>query len=179
VLVLVGGPPGAGKTTLAHQLGEALALPVLSRDRIKSGMAQTRGIHDSARGRELARPSFALFYDTIARFLGAGCPIVAEQAFLRGVSEQDLVPLAAGSRPVYIHCHASRAECSRRIAARASDPTRHPSHPDAQLLAQIDAGSFDWDSFGPLAIGVTVIPVDTNSTVDIPVLASRIRSHVT
>lgn len=36
--MLVSGPPGAGKTTLAFRLGAALALHVLSRDALKSGL---------------------------------------------------------------------------------------------------------------------------------------------
>jgi cytidylate kinase len=40
MLVLVSGPAGCGKTTLAHGLATALTCPAICRDEIKEGMAR-------------------------------------------------------------------------------------------------------------------------------------------
>jgi predicted kinase len=40
-LVVVSGPAGAGKTTLAHRIAEAVGCPVICRDEIKEGMVHT------------------------------------------------------------------------------------------------------------------------------------------
>lgn len=40
-LVVVSGPLGAGKTTLAHRLAGAVGCPAICRDEIKEGMAQS------------------------------------------------------------------------------------------------------------------------------------------
>lgn len=58
LLVLVSGLPAAGKTTLAGRLAHALQLPVLSRDAIKDGLAESRRVTDPVRGHELAGPTF-------------------------------------------------------------------------------------------------------------------------
>jgi predicted kinase len=38
-LVVVSGPPGSGKTTLAHEVARAVGCPAICRDEIKEGMA--------------------------------------------------------------------------------------------------------------------------------------------
>jgi hypothetical protein len=37
-LVVVSGPMGSGKTTLAHRIGQAMGCPAICRDEIKEGM---------------------------------------------------------------------------------------------------------------------------------------------
>jgi adenylate kinase family enzyme len=38
-LILVNGLPGSGKTTLSRQLGQALSVPVISKDELKEALA--------------------------------------------------------------------------------------------------------------------------------------------
>jgi adenylate kinase family enzyme len=37
-LIIVSGPPGSGKTTLAHEIARAVGCPAICRDEIKEGM---------------------------------------------------------------------------------------------------------------------------------------------
>ena len=43
LIVLVNGPPGAGKSTLALRLADELMLPLLMRDQIKEVLFDTLG----------------------------------------------------------------------------------------------------------------------------------------
>jgi adenylate kinase family enzyme len=36
-LIIVSGPPGSGKTTLAHEIARAVGCPAICRDEIKEG----------------------------------------------------------------------------------------------------------------------------------------------
>jgi adenylate kinase family enzyme len=84
LLVLVTGKPGAGKSTLAIELGRAqnLGLPLLSRDAIKAGLVETWAFVQPGASRDvietdelrssLVPSSFDLFYRTIASWLQAG-----------------------------------------------------------------------------------------------------------
>jgi cytidylate kinase len=55
-LVVVSGPPGSGKTTLAHKLAAAVGCPAISRDEIKQGMAHAAPGFTGAPGDEQDDP---------------------------------------------------------------------------------------------------------------------------
>src|SRR5207344_2998583 len=80
-LVVVSGPAGCGKTTLAHVLAEALACPAICRDELKEGMARSAPDAVPEAGDELARRTLSAFFDVLRLLLERGISVVAEAAF--------------------------------------------------------------------------------------------------
>jgi DNA-binding NarL/FixJ family response regulator len=65
-LAVVSGPPGSGKTTLAHALAAAIPCPAVCRDEIKEGMVHAHGPgFEAAPGDALTQRTFPLFFDVL------------------------------------------------------------------------------------------------------------------
>ncbi len=165
-LVLVGGAPASGKTTLATVLARTIGLPLLAKDDVKETLLDALGATDRARSREIGAASYAVLFSVAARLLDAGVGAVLESNWRRGVPEPDLEPLVAAAGPgtVLVHCQAGRDEIARRYRARWADGARHPGHHDdaasASVLTDLDAGRY-----APLDLGshVRILVVDTTA----------------
>jgi predicted kinase len=79
-LVVVSGPAGSGKTTLAHEIARAIGCLAISRDEIKEGMVHTTPNFVAAPGDELTRRALPVFFGVLDLLLRAGVTTVAEAA---------------------------------------------------------------------------------------------------
>jgi len=161
-LVLVSGTPAAGKTTLAHEIGRLFPCPVVSRDEVKEGLVHARGDGAPSWGDPIAVDAFVLFYRIVTAYIDAGCSLVAEAAFFKD-QPAAVVELLERTDAGIVHCRVDLNTAVERYAQRAStDPARHMAHPDAELVAAMRAGTFPWERYEPMAIGVPILTVDTS-----------------
>lgn len=171
--MLVSGPPGAGKSTLAHQLAERLTLPLIGIDTLKASIARELDASEHGRGGAAGQRAFALANSLTRQCLESGASVILEKAWQRGRSEQDLLPLLELARGVQIHVSATQEVAVARGLAR---PARPGLVDMAEVQRQLDSGALDWDSFGPLDLDVPLVVVRTDDgPVDLDAIVARCR----
>lgn len=154
-LILVSGPAGSGKTTLAHQLAAAVGCPALSRDEIKEGMVLSNPGFVASYSDALTMRTFGLFFEAISLLLHAEVTLVAEAAFQHRLWAEGLPPLDDLATLKIVRCVVSDEVARERQAARILSQTTRAAHPDAQHLTL--AGTFD-----PIHLDAPTIDVDTS-----------------
>lgn len=170
-ILLVSGPPGSGKTTLARPLAERLGFALLTKDDIKETLFTTL---DGAPGDlEFSRRIGAAAMELLWA-LAPHCPQVLLEANFRTHSEHErgkiTALIAQGAQIVEICCRIPREVASRRFAERAQQERHHPAHMLAEMLPERMAEYEQPFGLSPL------IEVDTLNPVDIEALAGRVES---
>ncbi|MEU8120404.1 AAA family ATPase [Spirillospora sp. NPDC049024] len=154
-LVMVGGLPGTGKTSLAGALADRLGCTLLSSDRIRkelAGLAPTApaaasygsGIYTPQWGRRTYREMAA----RAARLLRMGETVILDASWT-SQENRDLVAAVAEHEHAHLaslRCEAPEAVCAERMRTRP----RGPSDADPGIAAAMRADSAPWP--GSIAI---------------------------
>src|SRR5262245_20191183 len=102
-LVVVTGPPGAGKTTLAHRLSRAIRCPLISRDEMKEGLVNTLRRNNTFSA-DVNGYVYGVYFDTLERLLSSHITLVTEAAFQHKVWSPKLISLREIARIRLICC---------------------------------------------------------------------------
>ena len=168
LIILVSGPPAAGKTTLAAALADALNLPLIGKDDIKETLADALGrpAGDLAWSRRTGGAAMEVLWRLAGR-----CPAAVLEANFRPRSEYEQSHLRQlRARVIEVHCLCPPDESARRFSARAE--TAHPAHPLTELTAELLA-EFD----RPMTTA-EVISIDTSQPVNMAALAAHLTSLI-
>lgn len=137
MLVIISGPPGGGKSTLARPLANALGLPLISKDEIKERLADSLGEAATDLSRPLGHAATMQLYATAKELVRYGNGLVVESAFHKGLAEEDFSELVRSTRAVLVHVYADHDVLLSRYERRSTDPDRHPVHEDAKRLPDL------------------------------------------
>lgn len=163
LFVVVSGPPGSGKTTLARPLAGELGLPLIRKDAIKEALGDAMGAPDYEASRRLGAISLQLLR-ALMRDIGFG---VYDSPWRARFDLADLSRLPPPLVEVYCDCElALRLE---RIRGRQG--TRHPVHFDIEHATRAQDDPTDRPLAGPWPL----LRVDTSAPVDVSELAEQVR----
>lgn len=135
-LVIVGGAPGSGKTTLATIIARELALPLLTKDGIKESLMGSLGVPDLEANQRIGAATYVLLFEMAGWLLQAGVGCVVESNFLVGRSEAGLTPLLKRAAAVQLVCVADEDVRRSRYEERHRAGLRHPGHLDELVLRE-------------------------------------------
>ena len=170
LLVVVTGPPAAGKTTVARELAARLRLPLIAKDKIKEALFDGLGTGDAQWSQRLGPPTFGVMLALAEESLRAGASLVLEANFVRG-GEVAARLAALPARFVQVQCSAPLEVLLERYASRE----RHPGHVDSERIGPtrelIENGSYE-----PLDLPGETIRIDTTGPVDLEALVERLRA---
>ena len=168
-LIIVTGPPGAGKSTLALQLSAALPCPLISRDALRAGLVlgnTQASDHTSVN---------QLFQTSVTHLLHHGSAVICEAAFRHTVWQSLLPDWHACARIVVICCHIDASTALNRISIRLQQqPWRAHIHDDQTYIDQLSQNPRRSDDFHYLHMPTPTYHVDTTQPVDLATLTQWI-----
>ena len=168
VVVVVQGPPAAGKTTVARELAALLHLPLIAKDTIKEALFDELGTGDLAWSARLGAATYLVLGALVEESAGTGASLVLEGNFVRG-SELEAQLAALPTRIVQVHCSAPLELLLERYASRG----RHPGHLDNERIDALRE-AVESRKHDPLELPGETIRIDTSGPVDLAALAVRI-----
>lgn len=167
-LIVVGGPPASGKTTLAHALAQAVHCPAICRDEIKEGFVggATSESFVPARGDAANQAATAAFFDVVELMLQRGVTLVAEAAFQHHRWAPRLTAFSELADVRVISCVVDDAVARQRRRQRwITEPWRRRFHadPDPDRPACMDSQAIDPPGeYQPIRMDLPTLVVDTS-----------------
>ncbi len=166
--VVVSGPPGSGKTTLAAGIAKEMRLPLIAKDLIKEALMSRLTIPDVEMSKKVGQAALEVMY-AVAATSPEGA--VLEANFHRSASRPGIQALPG--QIIEVFCSCDRQVALARYRNRSDQ--RHPGHFDEH---RSDEELWNDEVTTPVAGAWAVLEVDTNLPKDASVVVADIRRLV-
>lgn len=181
-VVIINGPPGAGKTTLGRQLAADLNLPFIGKDDFKEILFDRLGQGDRDWSIRLGLTSIELIFHVLAQELATGHSAVMESAFVPTYDTPRFARLQQRFtfNLIQLYCYGDPAVLTARFFERDRSGDRHPGHivpgsgpPDFEAMLKTD-------KYGVLDVGGELIRLDTTdfNRIDYETILTTIRVSI-
>ncbi len=162
-LVIVGGPPASGKSTLSQRLSDDLRIPAFSKDDFKEALFDGLGYRDREWSKRLGRTSYELLVLCLRKLMESSVSCIVESTFRPADALLfESIRHSYDANIIQVFCHAPLDEICERFRQRTSTGGRHPGHRDEsnddELIRLIESGNF-----APLDIDCLLIQINTGA----------------
>ncbi|MDP9313789.1 MAG: ATP-binding protein [Chloroflexota bacterium] len=168
-LILIGGLPCTGKTTIATYIAQSLSVPWMGKDSYKELLFDTLGCRDRVWSQQLGHASIELLFQFAERQLAAKASCIIESNFRADLDTVRILRLKQqyAFQMVQIHCITDGYVLCERFKRRAESGERHRGHCDhlnyEEFQPRLLTGRVE-----PLPIEGHLMEVDTTNFAAIP-----------